>query len=330
MGFLAVVPSLLRRFDVDATEMVAAAGLQLTALDDPEGTIPYAAMGSLMAAIEARTGCAHFGLLVGAHIKPASLGRVGALMQNAPTLGEALKDFAAHQHRNAHGGVAYLLPSDDRVIFGYAIYQPRMTASVHIYDGAAAAAFNIVTGLIGRGRTQGMAVLISRERPVDVAPYESFFGAPIQFDSSQTGVTFPSAWLDLPVLGANPVSRAKVEREVAGMWLAGDLDVVTRLRRLLRIEMFGGHPADDVIAAKMGLSQRTLRRNLAAAGVSFKTVLDELRAEAAQQLLANTRLNIGEVGAILRYFDPAIFTRAFVRWTGTTPMKWRAALDVGQ
>ena len=124
VGFLAVLPPLIRRLGVDPQSIFAEAHLKPDALSDSEGTIPYEAMQVLVKAAAEQAGCPHLGLLIGQQIGPATLGMVGELMQNAPTLDIALRDFAIHQHRNAHGGAVYLAVRQDHAILGYAVYHP--------------------------------------------------------------------------------------------------------------------------------------------------------------------------------------------------------------
>jgi len=109
VGFLAFMPRLLGLLGADPGEMLAAAGLSAQALDDPEKTIPYAAAARLLELAADRTRCPHFGLEIGKQIRTSSLGLLGELIRNAPTVGIGLLDFATHQHRHADGGVAYLL-----------------------------------------------------------------------------------------------------------------------------------------------------------------------------------------------------------------------------
>ena len=46
---------------------------------------------------------------------------------------------------------------------------------------------------------------------------------------------------------------------------------------------------------------------------------DDARYAMAQQLLANTSMNIAEIAASLGYAEASAFVRAFTRWAGTTP-----------
>ena len=40
-------------------------------------------------------------------------------------------------------------------------------------------------------------------------------------------------------------------------------------------------------------------------------------------------MRVRQVADVLNYADAAAFTRAFHRWSGTTPARWRASARVG-
>lgn len=330
VGVLAFVPKLLKRFGEDPVDVLAAAGLSGTALDDPEGTIPYAAMGLLAEAAAERTRCPHFGLEVGKQIRTTTLGLVGELMRNAPTLGAALLDYAAHQHRNAHGSVVYLLTDKHHAFFGYAVYQPNLAGNHLICDCAAMGALNLVCELAGADHKRILEVLFCRSEPQDLTPYNHAFGVKLRFNAEQTAILLPTGLLDQPVTGADAGLRKVLEKRVAALWQAGELDTLTHSRRVLRVALLGGQVSADEISSQMGMSRRTLHRRLDACGLRFQEVLDETRCEFAQQLLANTRLTIGEIALIVGYADPSVLTRGFVRWTGVPPSEWRSNIDTNR
>ncbi|HMY82724.1 MAG TPA: helix-turn-helix transcriptional regulator, partial [Agitococcus sp.] len=60
------------------------------------------------------------------------------------------------------------------------------------------------------------------------------------------------------------------------------------------------------------------------AGLGFQQLLDEARKRDAIKLLQNTSLTIEQIALRLGYTDPANFTRAFKKWTGDTPSKYRS------
>lgn len=79
------------------------------------------------------------------------------------------------------------------------------------------------------------------------------------------------------------------------------------------------------IADRLGVSERALRRQLAAANTSYQTLLDKTRQTLASELLTTTRLPVERVAHNLGYSETASFTRAFIRWRGMSPTQFRRA-----
>ena len=48
----------------------------------------------------------------------------------------------------------------------------------------------------------------------------------------------------------------------------------------------------------------------------------------AQDYLRDARLTLPEVALLLGYSEQSAFNRAFLRWTGMTPRRWRCACAV--
>jgi AraC-like DNA-binding protein len=117
--------------------------------------------------------------------------------------------------------------------------------------------------------------------------------------------------------------RGVLERRVRALWHPGDFNTVTQLKREIRVRLLAGGVSATEIASQLGMSRRTLDRRLSAKSVRFQNIVDDIRCELAQQLLAYTKLSIGEVGRIIGYADVSALTRAFVRWVGLTPTQWR-------
>lgn len=103
VGGLHAVPRLMRELGVDPRTVLAAAGLNESAFDLPENTIPYAAFGRAMHGGAQHTGLEHFGLLVGEAWQMQDLGLLGRLMRHAATVGDALHSAAVYHHMNTQG-----------------------------------------------------------------------------------------------------------------------------------------------------------------------------------------------------------------------------------
>jgi AraC-like DNA-binding protein len=72
------------------------------------------------------------------------------------------------------------------------------------------------------------------------------------------------------------------------------------------------------------MSERTLKRKLAAHDTTYSAIRDDLRRQRALLLLDNRALSIGEIATKLGYSELPNFTRAFRKWTGQTPAAYRA------
>jgi AraC-like DNA-binding protein len=75
------------------------------------------------------------------------------------------------------------------------------------------------------------------------------------------------------------------------------------------------------------MSNRTLQRRLAAHGVSFNELIDQIRFDMAKQLLEDKVISVTDISGELGYTDPASFTRAFRRWAGVSPRQHRKLLS---
>jgi len=104
---------------------------------------------------------------------------------------------------------------------------------------------------------------------------------------------------------------------------------VATLRNLIADLARKGHPSIDRAAAHLGLSARSLQRQLEHQGISYSGLVEGTRQEIARGLLHDTTLSIAQVAAMLGYRDPSSFSRAFARWAGCSPRRYRASRRAG-
>jgi AraC-like DNA-binding protein len=163
-------------------------------------------------------------------------------------------------------------------------------------------------------------VLFSRAKPADVGAYRRFFHAPCRFDRERTAILFPATLLNNPMPEANPEWLRTLEHQALKI---GKGELLSRLRRALRILLLSGRSSAREVAALLFLHRRTLDRRLRDQGTNFRQLLDEVRFEVARQLLDNTQLPLTDIAASLGYSESSAFTRAFRRWCGAAPSRRR-------
>lgn len=60
---------------------------------------------------------------------------------------------------------------------------------------------------------------------------------------------------------------------------------------------------------------------------TFQKLVDGTSLEITQHMLKNSAMEVRQIALALGYADPSAFTRAFRRWSGTTPARWRLECD---
>lgn len=320
VGGLTCVPDLLREHGANPANVLAAAGLSPDALADVDARIPFRAACRLLHESVTHTGRAHFALLSGARWRFAHMGMVGELAASAATLGEALEMLAVYQHLNSGGGAAVVEVGDNHAGLGYAIYEPDVPHAALVYEAVLAMGVALVRELVGP-QWRPKEVLLARRRPADAAPFHRLFRAPLWFDSDRSVLLFHRRDLDTPIRTADRARFAALEAQ-ANAAARGSLP--SQLRRALRLLMLRRVVSGDAAADMLAMHRRTLNRRLHASQTTFQRELDRVRFDVACQLLAATSLTANEVAFALCYEDASSFVRAFRRWTGSTPARWRA------
>jgi AraC-like DNA-binding protein len=102
-----------------------------------------------------------------------------------------------------------------------------------------------------------------------------------------------------------------------------DDSTLAHVRREVANALPNGEPAQTMVARQLAMSARTLQRRLATEGTTFAAIVEAVRRERAELLLSDRTLTASEVAFLLGFSEPAAFFRAFRRWTGETPQRWR-------
>jgi AraC-like DNA-binding protein len=323
-GPILALPAVLRSLGVEPPALLAEFGLAESFFEDPENTLSMAMAGQLLGRCAERTGCEHFGLLVGQRGGASSLGTLGYLMRSSPTVGDALTVFSHHLKIQDQGGVVWVDTEGSHSILGYTLFDAEIESLDQILACAIAIGANILRSLCGRQWCPD-EVLFAFSRPRRVSPYQRFFGVPPRFNADRTGIVFQSRLLSTSVPSADVLLHKLMEERVRELESSSEDDIVAQIRRLLRTMVTSPSCSVGAVADQIGVHPRALNRKLAAAGTTFRQMREQARREIACQLLENTRTAVLDIATILGYTDPASFTRAFQRWTGSTPSRWRAS-----
>ena len=319
---LTALPDVIKQLGFDPAKVLAETGFELSLFDNPENLISYAKRSQLIKHCVSKTHCQHFGHLIGRHTDVSSFGLVGLLMQQSPDITTALNSLVRYAHLHVRGAVIYLEVKDNQAFLGYSIIQVGVEAQEQIEDGAVTIAFNILRNLCG-STWHPSNILFAHRKPVNTRPFRQFFKAPLSFDAERSGVLFSASYLQQSVMGANPEQRRLLNNQIAQLESRYSGDFAEQVRRVLCPALLTQQASADSIAALFSIHQRTMHRRLSASNTSFQKLANESRFEIARQLLENSSMKLSQIAETLDYADASAYTRAFRRWSGTTPSLWR-------
>lgn len=146
----------------------------------------------------------------------------------------------------------------------------------------------------------------------------------LRFDQPHLISSFDKKYLGLKMVNADPISS-----QIAINQCEAELSAIGERRRLaMRVRDILTDSEQhylniESVANYLHMSDRTLKRQLAAEGTSFSNLVDEVRYRHATSLLSRTDYSLEQIADELGYSDVANFSRAFKRWSGRSPSSWR-------
>jgi AraC-like DNA-binding protein len=187
---------------------------------------------------------------------------------------------------------------------------------------------SIMSDLAGPNWRPRELTFVSRYAPPDLAR-EAFPDTRILVGQPYPSVLIDSANLARHCIGAAaPADTAPVSL-VPGNEPSDQVeawDFLHLLRMILQPYLNGGRPDLSLVAEIVGMSTRTLQRRLQQSGSSYSEVLQEARFDLARSLLDEPGAKVIDVAMTSGYESQQHFTRAFRRFTGLTPTRYRRAM----
>lgn len=171
------------------------------------------------------------------------------------------------------------------------------------------------------------AVHVTHAEPAYRVEYDRIFQVPVVFESDRNALLLANdSWMTQK-LAYSPRYVFGVLSERAELLLKeleSSKTMRGRVESLLMPKLHTGATGMDSIASKLGLSRPTLSRRLKAEGTNFEKVLDELRHKLALHYLSGRKVSVNQTAYLVGFSEPAAFSRAFKRWTGTSPGRRQA------
>jgi AraC-like DNA-binding protein len=158
----------------------------------------------------------------------------------------------------------------------------------------------------------------------ELGNYADLVQGPVTASDAHNALWFPAADLEAPLSGSIP-ELVEASSRIADRYLAS-LDgsrVANQVRAQLVTMLPGGAVDQDKVASRLFRSASTLQRQLQSEGTTYRDVLDATRRELAEAYLRDPGYSQAEAAFLVGFSDQSNFARAFKRWTGTSPGRFR-------
>lgn len=319
--------SLATAVGLDVDRALLRVGLNRRSLEDPDALIPYLAVIHLLEHCAQTAQCPDFGQRLSRLQDIGVLGPLAVLLRHAPTAGEALALASRYLFVHSPAVRFEVVPADgagDQVDLTFALDMPHLPPRRQTIELSLGL---VVQGLrmVGGERIAPVLTQFAHAQGASSACYAATYGCPCRFGAEVDAVRIAAADLLRPVSEHDPQVQAVAHSYLAQQFAGPDQLVVDRVRTLVRRFLGAGQATQANIAHAMSVHPRTLQRRLQAEGHCFEDVLDAIRKEQLQSLLAHPQgLSLTQVALMLGYSEQAALTRSCRRWYGCTPSALRS------
>jgi len=313
-----------RSVGLDPLRMLADVGLSASVLREPDLMLPADRVGQLLENSAAASGVESFGLRMAETRQLSNLGRVGMLIRDQATLRDSISVLVRYQAM-LNGSLSVMIEESagvvvirEEVIVGRA--QPVRQA----IELAIGVMLRLMRQVLGE-RWRPRRVCFTHAAPRDIGTHGRVFGPCVEFDHDFNGIVCAKADLDAANPSADP-AMARYAQELLDTTLQTHVpSMLDDVRRTVLLLLPSGRCSIEQVAAHLGVVCRTVQRRLSEQGVSFSTLVNDVRIELAERHVVNSERALTDVAALLGFSAPSGFSRWYHAQFGCSPSQARAA-----
>lgn len=307
---------------IHGIELLRQNRITLSMISDPDQMLPYANVLRLLEDSANRSGQESFGLLMAQSRTLADYGEVGLMMSHQATLRDALAVAIEYGNLiNRH----FALSIEGRGKLTFLHEETLADSSLpkrQAVELSTALVYQTCVSMLGP-HWRPRAVTFTHARPSSTAVHDHMFRSKVEFDADFNGILCDTADLDAPNPKADPHLAAIAKRFMAQAPAVGQEELLFNLRKAMYLLLPSGKAKVKQIAPSLGMSVRTLQRQLDEKGLTFTDIVNSVRRELVYGHLSNRRNSIERVSTMLGYTKPTSFARWFSSEYGLSPKAWR-------
>ncbi len=312
----------------DPDAVLAGAGLAAIHVEDPKRALDLGAYVDLIEQAATHTGNDNFGLVYGQGFTPERLGLIGDIALASPTLGETLRNLAELFPYHQQASEVRVLAEDGHLRLEYRILDGDIVDRRQDAELTLGMFANIMRHCLGADWAP-IEVHCEHPRPEMWRMHERYFDAPFHFCQRTNALLIKRGDLAARMPDADPRRLAALREEL--LRIAGDTGSIGLMGRVLsevRSRLPEGGGSVEEVARSIGMPRWTLQRRLDREGCTYSSLIDRVRGDLAGRYLRQRSLSSTDIAFMLGYSELSAFSRAFKRWHGISPQRYREAIGL--
>lgn len=312
----------------DPDRIFGHAGIDPECLGQPTVNLSLGSYCGLFEEAARQTMNDNIGLWFGQQFAPSDLGLLGNVAVYSPTLGAALSNFVEMFPCHQQGTLMRLVRGGGLLKLEYRIDDGRIVARRQDAELSLGMFANIFRLCHGHGWVPE-EIHFEHPEPIDGKEHERAFDAPVYFSQPTNAILFRPQDLAAVMPNSDPRLLTILRTCLAefGANRPENVSFVDRTRSLLRARLPEGYPSLEMVAGELQVPVWTLQRRLSDENLTYKNLVEEIRKELAHMYLRQPHIPVSELAFLLGYSELSAFSRAFRRWTGVSPRKYRGRLS---
>lgn len=309
-----------RDLGLNPQPLLREARLSRALLSDPDQRVSVNACARLLELAAQAAQCETFGLRMAESRQLSDFGVMSLLISQQPTLRDALATIIRYRHL-VNESLAILLEDAGKVV----IIRQEVVLDTPSRQGSELAlgvVFRLCRALLGP-HWHPLNVNFTHAAPADLQVHRRLFGCPLEFGSEFNGITCLAADLDAAIPNADPGMARYAQRFVDTLPRVNAPSIGRDVRSAVYLMLPMGRATCEAVAQGLGMSLRTMQRQLDEAGETFTDILNEVRRELARRYVENPQYSLLRVAELLGYGSASSFTRWFSSQFGEAPVTWR-------
>lgn len=323
-GALLGFPQLAREFDQNPSKMLREVGLATSVLHDPDLYLPYAAVAELLELAGRRCAIPDFGFRLGARQGLEVIGALGSVMSLQSDIPSALQMMQQNLDFHARGVQVSVDVNTDTIDMRLTLLFQDEVACAQL-NGLSAALFYRCIRQLYQQELRPLKVELAIPKQLQTEQYAKLFGCQPNFGASSNLIRFPAQLLQLPISIPSEVRQWMDKRWRHDLIDTEPVSLGLQVERAITALLPTGECSLAIVAHVVGMHPRILQRKLKEKHTCFGTLLNNTRLRLASHYLKNSDIDLTSLALNLGYGDLAAFSRAFKKWTGSSPRQWRKA-----